>query len=127
MFIHQVKNSIEGDVYNAVPYSGEYYAPHFHKSFELTYVVRGTVNLKIGNEDRVLTEGSFAIVPPYELLTHIEGKVKRPMYYEMKTGETVKSLIEYAGNFTGDAYTKNVRITRQNGREFQNLRKPQGV
>lgn len=66
-----------------------------------------------------LQEGDVIIVPPYELLTHIEGKVKRPMYYEMKTGETVKSLIEYAGNFTGDAYTKNVRITRQNGREFQ--------
>ena len=66
-----------------------------------------------------LQEGDVIIVPPYELLTHIVGKVKRPMYYEMKTGETVKSLIEYAGNFTGDAYTKNVRITRQNGREFQ--------
>lgn len=41
------------------------------------------------------------------------------MFYEMKNGETVKTLIEYAGNFTGDAYTKNVRITRQNGREYQ--------
>lgn len=66
MFIHQVKNSIEGDVYNAVPYSDEYFAPHFHKSFELTYVVRGTAKLKIGEEERILTEGCFAIVPPYE-------------------------------------------------------------
>ena len=41
------------------------------------------------------------------------------MFYEMKNGETVKTLIEYAGNFTGNAYTKNVRMTRQNGREYQ--------
>ena len=66
-----------------------------------------------------LQEGDVIIVPPYELLVDIQGNVKRPMFYEMKNGETVKSLIEYAGNFTGDAYTKNVRITRQNGREYQ--------
>ena len=41
------------------------------------------------------------------------------MYYEMKNGETVQTLIEYAGNFSGDAYTKNLRVTRQNGQEYQ--------
>ena len=66
-----------------------------------------------------LQEGDVIIVPPYEMLVDIQGNVKRPMFYEMKNGETVKTLIEYAGNFTGDAYTKNVRITRQNGREYQ--------
>ncbi len=66
-----------------------------------------------------LQEGDVIIVPPYEMLVEIQGNVKRPMFYEMKNGETVKTLIEYAGNFTGDAYTKNVRITRQNGREYQ--------
>ena len=66
-----------------------------------------------------LQEGDIIIVPPYEMLVDIQGNVKRPMFYEMKNGETVKTLIEYAGNFTGDAYTKNVRITRQNGREYQ--------
>lgn len=66
-----------------------------------------------------LQEGDVIIVPPYNLLVDIQGNVKRPMFYEMKDGETVKTLIEYAGNFTGNAYTKNVRITRQNGREYQ--------
>lgn len=66
-----------------------------------------------------LQEGDVIIVPPYEMLVDIQGNVKRPMFYEMKNGETVKTLIDYAGNFTGDAYTKNVRITRQNGREYQ--------
>ena len=66
-----------------------------------------------------LQEGDVVIVPPYELLVEIQGNVKRPMFYEMKNGETVNGLIEYAGNFTGDAYTKNIRMTRQNGREYQ--------
>lgn len=70
-------------------------------------------------EDIKLQEGDVIIVPPYELLVEIGGKVKRPMFYEMKKGETVKNLIEYAGHFTGDAYTKNIQMTRKNGREYQ--------
>ena len=66
-----------------------------------------------------LQEGDVIIVPPYELLVDIQGNVKRPMFYEMKNGETVKTIIEYAGNFAGNAYTKNIRMTRQNGREYQ--------
>lgn len=70
-------------------------------------------------DDIRLQEGDVIIVPPYEMLVDIQGNVKRPMFYEMKEGESVKTLIEYAGNFTGDAYTKNIRLTRQNGREYQ--------
>jgi len=66
-----------------------------------------------------LQEGDVIIVPPYEMLVEVEGNVKRPMFYEMKNDETVNTLIEYAGNFTGNAYTKNVRITRKNGKEYQ--------
>ena len=66
-----------------------------------------------------LQEGDVIIVPPYEMLVDIQGNVKRPMFYEMKDGESLKTLIEYAGNFTGDAYTKNIRLTRRNGREYQ--------
>jgi len=66
-----------------------------------------------------LQEGDVIIVPPYEMLAEIQGNVKRPMFYEMKNGETVQTIIEYAGDFTGDAYTKNIRITRKNGKEYQ--------
>ena len=66
-----------------------------------------------------LQEGDVIIVPPYEMLVDIQGNVKRPMFYEMKEGETVNTIIEYAGDFTSDAYTKNLRVTRQNGQEYQ--------
>ena len=73
---------------------------------------------KTANDIR-LQEGDVIIVPPYEMFVEIEGNIKRPMFYEMKNDETVQTLIEYAGKFTGDAYTKNVRITRKNGKEYQ--------
>ena len=73
------------------------------------------------NEDIRLQEGDVIIVPPYQALVKIEGNVKRPMKYEMKEDETVAKLLEYAGNFTSDAYTRSLRIVRQNGKEYQVL------
>lgn len=71
------------------------------------------------NDDIRLQEGDVIIVEPYQSLVRIAGKVKRPMFYEMKTTETVASLLKYAGDFTGDAYKKSVRIIRKSGREHQ--------
>lgn len=71
------------------------------------------------NDDIRLQEGDVIIVEPYKSLVEIVGKVKRPMYYEMKPTETVISLLKYAGDFTGDAYKKAVRIIRKSGREHQ--------
>lgn len=45
------------------------------------------------------------------------GNVKRPMFYELKPDETLAQAIEYAGGFSGDAYTDMVRIARLTGRE----------
>ena len=65
-----------------------------------------------------LQDGDVIIVGPYDCLVDIEGKVKRPMYYEMKRNESVETLLRYAGGFTGDAYKKAVRIMRKTGREY---------
>lgn len=62
-----------------------------------------------------LQEGDVIIVPPYEQLVNIDGNVKRPMFYEIKPGETIQTLIDYSGGFTGDAYSGMVRLTRQSG------------
>ncbi len=70
-------------------------------------------------DDLQLEEGDVILVPTYEMLVDISGNVKRPMYYEMRDGDTVQDLIEYAGGFTGDAYTTTARLVRQNGKEYQ--------
>lgn len=64
-----------------------------------------------------LQEEDVIIVPPYERLVSIDGNVKRPMYYEVKPGETIENILEYAGGFTGDAYSGMVRLARQAGTE----------
>ena len=65
-----------------------------------------------------LTDNDVIVVGPYDCLVNITGKVKRPMYYEMKKSESVGTLLKYAGGFTGDAYTKAVRVIRKTGREY---------
>ena len=70
-------------------------------------------------DDINLQEGDVIIVPPYEALVKIEGNVKRPMKYEMKNEETVATLLKYAGNFASDAYTRSIKLVRQNGKEYQ--------
>lgn len=77
------------------------------------YILNG--NLK-GNVR--LASGDVIIVNPYECLVNITGKVKRPMFYEMKKNESLGTLIGYAGGFTGDAYQKNVRLVRKNGNQY---------
>ena len=64
-------------------------------------------------------DGDIIIVTPYDCLVTITGNVKRPLIYEMKNTETVANLLTYAGGFTGDAYTKSIRLIRKSGRERQ--------
>lgn len=65
-----------------------------------------------------LQDGDVIIVGPYDCMVNIAGKVKRPMYYEMKKNESVETLLRYSGGFTGDAYRKAVRVNRKTGREY---------
>ena len=70
-------------------------------------------------EGILLEEGDLVIVSPYKTLVKVKGSVKRPMYYEMKEGETISQLVSYAGGFASGAYTQNVTVVRQNGSEYQ--------
>lgn len=65
-----------------------------------------------------LQDNDVIVVGTYDALVQIRGKVKRPMFYEMKSTESVKALLNYSGGFTGDAYKKSVRLTRKNGAEY---------
>lgn len=66
-----------------------------------------------------LHDGDVITVPTYRNLVDVAGKVKRPMCYEMKDGENIRTIVEYAGGFTGDAYKSNIRLIRRNGVEYQ--------
>ena len=72
------------------------------------------LNGKLSGDVR-LQDNDVITVSPYEALVNITGKVKRPMFYEMKTTESAATLLRYAGGFTGDAYTKAIRVNRKAG------------
>lgn len=77
------------------------------------YILNGklTGNVRLADNDVI-------VVGPYDCLVNISGKVKRPMFYEMKKNESVASLLKYSGSFTGDAYNKAVRVNRKTGKEY---------
>lgn len=76
------------------------------------------LNGKTGDDVR-LEDGDVITVGTYDCLINVEGKVKRPMYYEMKPSETVADLLRYSGGFTRDAYRGDVRLERMGERERQ--------
>ena len=62
-------------------------------------------NVRLENNDLI-------VVGPYTNRVSIFGGVKTPGKFEIKNGETVADLIDYAGGFSEDSYTKSLRITR---------------
>ena len=73
------------------------------------YILNGklTGNVRLQDNDVI-------VVGTYDAMVSIQGKVKRPMYYEMKKTESLASLLNYAGGFVHDAYRKSVRVIRNN-------------
>ena len=74
------------------------------------YILNGklTGNIRLTSDDVIY-------VDTYDCLVNISGKVKRPMFYEMKKTESVNTLIKYAGGFTGDAFSDNITLIRKAG------------
>lgn len=136
--------SIMVNVMGEVKNPGTYTLPAFATVFHALYMANGTNdigtlrNIKVYRNNRLvsvvdiydyilngkltgnvkLADNDVISVGPYDCLVNITGKVKRPMYYEMKRNESVGTLLKYAGGFTGDAYKKSVRIVRKTGREY---------
>ena len=74
------------------------------------YMTKGTQK-----SDVRLEEGDVVLVPAYTEMVQVEGAVKRPMFFELKEGETVADLLEYAGGFALGANTNAVTVFRQQG------------
>jgi protein involved in polysaccharide export with SLBB domain len=59
-----------------------------------------------------LQTGDVVFVPVHGPFVKLAGEVTRPAVYELRTGETLRQLIEYAGGFGPTAYRARVRIHR---------------
>lgn len=131
--------TITVNVLGEVATPGTYTLSAFSTVFNALYLAGGITeigtmrNIKVTRNGRVistvdvyeyLTNGKLAgnvmlqdndviNVGMYENLVEVVGKIKRPMYYEMKKNESLQSLLTLAGGFTGDAYKEKVRIERK--------------
>lgn len=136
--------SIMVNVMGEVKTPGTYTLPAFATVFHALYMAGGTNdlgtmrNIKVFRNNRLvstvdiydyilngklsgnvkLADNDVISVGTYDCLVNITGKVKRPMYYEMKKNESVGTLLKYSGGFTGDAYKKSVRLVRKAGKEY---------
>ena len=78
------------------------------------YILNGRMTGNVNLQDNDIIQ-----VGVYDRLVGITGSVRRPMFYEMRENETLETLIKYAGDFTGDANRKTVRLVRQAGERYQ--------
>jgi protein involved in polysaccharide export with SLBB domain len=125
-------------VLGEVPQPGGYMVSSFATVFNALYSVGGPLqrgslrNIKLIRDGEVVSKidlydylidgyspnavqlrsNDYIFVPPRGETVAITGAVKRPAYYEMKEGETMADLLEYAGGLKPEAYADRFRIDR---------------
>lgn len=139
--IRTIQISILGDVHNPGNYNLSAFSTVFHALYRAGGIVEpGSMRdisvvrngktvasvdvyefLTYGNRsnDIRLEEGDVILVRPYKIMVKADGKLKRPMYFEMRQGETFADLLEFAGGFANSAYTESITVTRQNGKSYE--------
>ncbi len=67
------------------------------------FLVKGdqTGNINLQDQDIIR-------IPTYEVRVSMEGEVKRTGLFEIKSGETVQNLLNFAGGFADSAYTSSI-------------------
>lgn len=112
-------------IFNALYLSG---GPTEQGSFRDIRLIRNGKEIATFDIYDVLMNGAFAenvslrdqdilMVPPYQNRVELRGEVKRQAIFELKTGETFKDLLRYAGGFTEKAYRERVKVTRNTDTE----------
>lgn len=139
--------SIQVNVMGEVGSSGTYTVPSLATLFHLLYLAGGVNDLgtmrsiklyRGGNlfsevdvydyilngkseSDVSLRDGDLVTISPYGKLVEVSGEIKRPMFYEMRSGETVADLIDFAGGFTNEANSRMVSVTRRQGGQYRSF------
>lgn len=70
--------------------------------------------LNADTKDNIILEDQDIIkVPIYQKHIKISGEIKKPGIYELDHGENLQNLIEMAGGFTDEAYSKLLTVRRR--------------
>lgn len=84
------------------------------------------------SQDSRLLPGDVIFVPPLGHTVSINGEVKRPAIYELKTERTASDIVQLAGSFTPNAYPQASKIERIDSNGLRtvvnaNLKSPAGI
>ena len=71
------------------------------------FMLRGDLEGNIRLQDQDIIH-----IKPYKNHIFLYGEVKRPAVYELKDGETIEDLFEFAAGFTEQAFTRRIVIER---------------
>lgn len=82
------------------------------------YILRGD---KSG--DVLLEDDDIINVPPYRVRVSLEGEIKRPAYYEVMPGESLKDILLFSGGFNDMAYTASIKALQmaERGRKVKDI------
>lgn len=96
MIIHQPTNSIGNHSYNITTYKNTDWQTHFHKNFEIIYVIQGEVLCSVGGKEKILKENEFGMILSNEIHSYISKK------------DSVYWVIVFSGDFV-HAFEKQVK------------------
>jgi len=111
-------------VFNALYASG---GPNKNGSFRKINVIRNgktVANVDVydfllkGVQKNIRLQDQDVInVPVYQTRVEVSGEVKRPALYEMLNTENLQNAIDFAGGFSSQAYTANVKVLQNTSKE----------
>ncbi|MFN3587806.1 MAG: SLBB domain-containing protein [Spirosomataceae bacterium] len=68
-------------------------------------------------DNMILRNHDVVLIPVSEYNIDIHGEVRRPGIYELKAGESMSKLINYAAGFTEKAYRSSITVKRMTEKE----------
>lgn len=78
------------------------------------FLVNGNQSDNIGLKDNDVIR-----IPAYNQRVTVEGQVKRPGIFEMKSGESFQDLLTFASGFNEFAFTASVNVLQKTDKEFK--------
>jgi len=114
-------------VFNALYSSG---GPSENGSFRQIKLIRNNQEIKTidfydfllkgSQKDNIrLQEGDVIRVPTYKVRVSLSGQVKHPAIFEVLPGESLQSVINFAGGFTDMAYAAAIKATQVTDKELR--------
>lgn len=94
MIIYQAKNSIENYAYNCYIYNNCEWAFHFHKNYELIYVIDGELEATVDGRSFRIQKNEFSLILPNNI-HHLHTPVSSKVWIGVFSADYIKSFDDF--------------------------------